>query len=868
MDLRNLVTGFTTGFIKNSRITITIILALLALGGYSYVSLLDREGFPSVDVPVVTIRSTYAVGDVQTVNNERTSIFEEALLGIEGIETVSSTTTPDVSVLRAEFSEGTTSADGASIISEELASSDIFNDIEYDIITIDAGKIDGENDLLFTVNGDYELSELESRAEAIALELEKSDAIDNAQAIKSTSLQTNPITGEVIEVQDSFTRIGYRDKDSNIVFSEAVTIGILGNPDLDSIELSDSLKDEMQLLEDDGLLEGLTVVYGGDPSDGLRTSISSLEGNAISGILAVVLVLFFLVNWKASIVTSVFIPLVMGGTFLALYLFGYTLNIISLFALILVLGLFVDDAIVIVEAIDTEKNKGKNGLHAIKSAINSVGLADVSGTLTTILVFLPTLFITGVLGDFIELIPITVIISLTISLFVALTIIPLISILFMGASRSKYSNTINALNFLLVIILGYAFLTDINYPIAFILVSFFALIISINLATVIVLFRRGKGGTFGSVLNTAVTNVLEFPSKVLQRISTAGGTMIRSFYSSKFSGLVSTILLLFISFVLIGGGLFAATRLEFAVFPPAKDSTEINIEISTNPGTTIQQAQEIAIKTEEIIADELGDDILELNYVSADKDTATSVITLTELDERDITSAEYADNLSLRFGDEIEGASVTALQDSPGPAASEFPFAVQIFDEDINNLEAAALDMETYLVQLELEDGTTISEVRLESFDVLGKKNGRLFTEVRAKVDGESDTGTIVAIQEDVESAYTAEKLAELNVSSSALEFDLGTESDNLESFNSAISAFIIALVSMYFLLMMQFNSFSQPLLIFMAIPLSFPVLFPGLLITNNPLSFFTILGMIGLAGIVVNNSIMLIEDVPTIAMK
>lgn len=96
---------------------------------------------------------------------------------------------------------------------------------------------------------------------------------------------------------------------------------------------------------------------------------------------------------------------------------------------------------------------------------------------------------------------------------------------------------------------------------------------------------------------------------------------IRYFYRSKTSEIFSSITLLITSLLLIGGGLFSATRLDFAVFPPAKDSTEVNIEITTDPGTNINQAKNIAIQTEEIIFNEMDYwiylvDFAEYNFIS------------------------------------------------------------------------------------------------------------------------------------------------------------------------------------------------------------------------------------------------------------
>lgn len=860
MNIRTAITDFSTGFIKNFRVTILLIVSLLILGGFSYVSWLDREGFPSVDVPIVTVKTPYAVGDPQIVNQDVTRVLEEVLLGIDEVALLTSTTTSDVSVVNVEFNSDTTSAEGELLISQTLSSADLSPDIAYEVLTIDSEKVDGVHDLLFTINGEMALKELEQRADEIAVELEKSDAIVEANPVLSHSINVNPITGQESKVQDTFTRIGYLDTEGNATFSEAVTIGIIGSPELDSIGLSNAVKDEMSMLEEAGLQDGLSVRYGGDPAESLIALISSLEVNAISGLLAVALVLLFLVNWRSSIVVAIFIPLVLGGTFLALFLLGFTLNVISLFALILVLGLFVDDAIVIVEAIDAEVEKGKRGLAAIRGAVDSVGLADVSGSMTTILVFMPTLFIAGVLGDFIELIPITVIIALTLSLFVALAIIPLISLLFMGKERFRHAHTLSAITVLVLIILGSAFLTNADNPSLSLTVSLIGLVAVIAVASLIrrVTYRH-KERPVDRILN-ATSSALMAPGEALRKLSLFFGNLTRSFYRSKKRGVIASVTILLVGASLVLGGLFAATKLEFAVFPLAKDSDEINITISTPPGSTIEDAESVAMQVEEIIADEVGDAFVGMHYISADKNSISSRVTLTEVGTRAVTSAEFSQNLTARFESEIPDANISAQQESPGPAIQEFPFAVQIFDESASTLEAAAADVEAALLDIVLENGTTISEVTLDDVSTITKKDGRTFTEVRAKTNGESDTGTLLAIQDALTEIYDDERLESLELASNALEFDFGSESDNLESFNSAITAFIFALLLMYVLLMIQFKSFSQPLLIFIAIPLSFPALFPGLLLTDNPLSFFTILGMIALSGIVVNNSIMLID--------
>jgi multidrug efflux pump subunit AcrB len=452
---------------------------------------------------------------------------------------------------------------------------------------------------------------------------------------------------------------------------------------------------------------------------------------------------------------------------------------------------------------------------------------------------------------------------LIISLFVALAILPLISALIMKEqkNKTKTAHTINSLAILTVIIFGYGFFSNQENPLLFIAVTL--LLVAVVIAAVsfgkTLIHKKAKVSNEPRLLNAAA-DVLNFPGKLLDTLSRYQGSLINYLLSNKKITVLSTISVVIASTLLIGLSIFAASKLTFTVFPLAKDSNAIEIDIETTQGTSIQKAKEIAVQAETIIEQKLGDDFVELNYLNADKDEISFVVGLTDLGERSTTSAEYSEILNTEFESQIEGATLRAVQESPGPKPQEYPFAVQIFDDDSSELEAAAKNIEQHLLQLQLNDGTNIEAVKLGNFSTLQKKDGRLYTEVRAKTDGEASTAQIVEIQESLTTEYSNEKLASLGLRDTALEFDLGTESDNLESFNSAIYAFVIALALMYVLLMLQFNSFSQPLLIFMALPLSFPGLFPGLLLTDNPISFFTLLGMTGLAGIVVNNSIMLLE--------
>src|SRR5690606_8689033 len=130
---------------------------------------------------------------------------------------------------------------------------------------------------------------------------------------------------------------------------------------------------------------------------------------------------------KEAFIAGLAIPLSFLVAFIGLYVSGNTINFVSLFSLILAVGILVDSAIVVTEAIHSEKQSGKSGKEAALATIRTFGWPLISGTATTLAVFAPLFLISGVTGKFIASIPFTIIFVLSASLFVALAFVPLIA---------------------------------------------------------------------------------------------------------------------------------------------------------------------------------------------------------------------------------------------------------------------------------------------------------------------------------------------------------------------------------------------------------------------------------------------------------
>ena len=176
--------------------------------------------------------------------------------------------------------------------------------------------------------------------------------------------------------------------------------------------------------------QGTRILLTGDQSEDVQNMIDDLENNIISGLIFVVAVLLFFLGLRTATLVGVAIPLSMFLSFVIFQAFGYTLNFIILFSLIIALGMLVDNAVVIVENIYRYREMGYSRYEAARRGTAEVGGPVVASTATTVAAFVPMLFWPGVIGEFMRNMPLTLIVTLSASLFVALIINPVITGIF------------------------------------------------------------------------------------------------------------------------------------------------------------------------------------------------------------------------------------------------------------------------------------------------------------------------------------------------------------------------------------------------------------------------------------------------------
>ncbi len=207
----------------------------------------------------------------------------------------------------------------------------------------------------------------------------------------------------------------------------------------------------------------VSVHITNDLSDRTRKQVSDLENSIIMGMLFVVMVLMFFMGFRNALFVGVAIPLSMFLSFLILHMFGVTLNTMVLFALVLALGMLVDNGIVIIENIYRYREEGFGPLESARFAVGEVAWPIIGSTATTVVAFLPLAFWPGIIGNFMQYLPITLMVVLSSSLFVALVVNPVLARLYMkmtdaGKPREKYIRELIIYGLLSVVFFALEFL--------------------------------------------------------------------------------------------------------------------------------------------------------------------------------------------------------------------------------------------------------------------------------------------------------------------------------------------------------------------------------------------------------------------------
>ena len=775
---------------RHWHITLVLWIALLGAGAYAYFDGLDREGFPAIDTPYAIVNAVYFADDPEIVDRDVTQPISTALLEVDGIISTESYASANRATIFVELESGTSSVEGVDLIMD-VHEGIVPESVDVMYTPLLATKYLNRYDLLVSVvpSQDISIAELQTQATAIADYLGESEHISAATVEWQIEEATDPATGELTERQTSFART-YEAGDPG--FTPTILVGVeRANTGLDVLEFSAAVTAS---LKNAPLTSGTEARISADFAKDINYQLDSLQRNLLTGLIAVALVCLLLIGWRVALVTAAFMVTVLAASLTCLLLVGQSLNTITLFALILTLGLLVDDAIVIAESIDANRHVGGGPINVVRVAIDRVGTASFSGTLTTVLVFMPMLFISGILGDFIRIMPITVIITL--------------------------------------------------------LCSFVLSIVFISMTGRLLLLR-------GKVPSNPVIRGEKSAARFLRRTvslierNRSQGLLVAA-------GAVGlSLVFVFLAFQTLGG-------LTVNIFPPAKDSNTIIVIANFDDETDLAGAEAISDEVDATILAIAGNMLESASYYGSGAGGSNIELQLSDFKERSTTAAALSDLLEAELN-QLDGGEFTVRQVDNGPPADEFPWAVQINAEA--NPAAAQTLAEDIVVEL---NGATITRANGETATMVEAKistTGQVVRfdadrtiEVRGRFDADDTTALTGASEDKLHELFPENELVARGLEADAFSFYYGQESDSQESFGSTLVAMYVALAAMLVLLIVQFRSLVQPLLILLAIPFGLFGVSNALTASNNPLSFFVMIGLIGLIGIAVNNTILLTD--------
>ena len=282
------------------------------------------------------------------------------------------------------------------------------------------------------------------------------------------------------------------------------------------------------------------------------------------------------------------------------------------------------------------------------------------------------------------------------------------------------------------------------------------------------------------------------------------------------------------------------------------------------PKTDINSAQSIADQVDSIVVKSLGDNFVKASYYGQGTlDTAQVVVQLTPYQKREATAPQIVKELKNELKN-YQGAQVEVAGLSAGPPAAPFTVLVKS-DTDREAALKLSNDIASFVENeavLKRPDGSIakVDKVSTGNSTIYYRKDAEAFVSVSVKyVD--TDTTTLFTLTEDViKKEFTPEKVESYGLPRDALQFDTGSEQENQDSFKTLAIAFPFLLLAIYVLLGLQFRSLLQPLLIFMALPFSLFGITLGLWLTDNPFSFFAMLGFFALIGLSIKNTILLTD--------
>lgn len=649
--------------------------------------------------------------------------------------------------------------------------------------------------------------------------------------------------------------------------TSAVTITVTKQSGANTVEVARDARAELEDITK-ALPEGWALDMPVDNSVFIERTIGDVQFDLVFGaILAILIILFFLRDWRATLVSALALPTSVIATVFFIYAMGFTFNTLTMLALTLSIGILIDDAIVVIENIHRHMEMGKTAWQAAQEGTKEIALAVLAITLSIVAVFVPVAMMKGIIGRFFFQFGLTVAFAVAMSLFVALTLTPMLSARVLKQAHHKPGRVGAFLERLLgALDRGYEALArkSLSHPFVVMGLAIGAFVFSLGLFTKLpVEFTpaedRGEFIVFAEYPpGTRLEDTIEVMEDVASTIRESPGVEL--------------------TLATIGGGVQGQVNkgtihVEILDAKSRDFSQEDAIRylrerISEFPGT-------YAIEPIANVSSGSGRQAT-LQYVLQGNDMDSLDATADKVIERMMEAGVYVDvDKSSRPGKPELSVEIDRVRAADlGVPVADIALAIRMLYAGDKATEIAT-DGERFEVKVRIDEALRHDPGQILGLKVRSRKTGQLvplsnIVEVKdtlgpaqiARMNRQRQV-TIYANLDGIALGAAMQEVGAIveEVSPDGVSSALSGTSKNLEeTLGYMIEALILAIVLIYLILAAQFESWIHPLTIMVSLPLSLIGAFGALVIFGMPMSIFTMIGFIMLMGLVTKNAVLMVD--------
>ena len=698
--------------------------------------------------------------------------------------------------------------------------------------------------------------------------------LTSVEEIRELVLTIDPIEGDNVTIADvAEVNVSERESNNETRTNEepAVLLSALQESRANTAEVSDAFQERLDELLSEERFEGVEADILFDQGDYVKLAIGNIGQTLIlGGIFAMLVLFFFLRGIKSPIIIGVAIPYSVIVTFVLMFFADFALNILTLGALALGIGMLVDNAIVVIENIERHLAMGKNSKKAASEGAKEVSSAIIASTLTTVAVFLPVIFISGLIGEIFFEFALTISFSLFASLAVALTVIPMMASRMLGKPSDKpkvqkdTSRSVKAFEGSVVWALRHRIIVLLTALVLLVVGAFGVMQVGTEFipatdegfVSVTVELEEGSSRTATDEVVNQIEDELKLEEDVDVYVSLIGSTQQGQAQGSSESN-TAEIYVKLVDLAERDRSVFEfVDEVQPRVLETVGEQALVSFNLQTAAGSSPNTLSFTVTDT----------DRQRLDNAVADIEGA-----LTELPEVTELTNDRQETI-----DEIQ---MTINRD----AATEYGLPPVQIAQTVNNITRGVLatqvltdndEVLSVYVAYDEEERNSLEKLRELSLRTPAGE----FVELQELADIEVAQGpvSIQRVDQADSVSFTLQHQSSITLGDMSDEVDaaieeLGLDENTMISFggdrelldnsiNDMMLAVVLAIVLVYIVMAAQFESFKYPLVIMFTVPLMAIGVAIALFVTQTPVSITAVIGLLVLVGIVVNNGIVLVD--------